>query len=200
MMRLILAEDQAMVRGALAALLNLEDDMEVIGEASEGRQALQMIQDLVPDICILDIEMPKLSGLDVAQEVKRLKLPSKVVILTTFGRSGYLQRALHAGVYGYLLKDAPVEELAKALRNVYLGKRMISPELAVTAWEETNPLSEREQEVLRLAAQGMSTVQIAKHLFLTEGTVRNYVSEILHKLDAQNRLEAISVATEKGWL
>jgi two-component system, NarL family, response regulator DesR len=200
MMKVLIAEDQGMVRGALAALLNLEDDIEVIAEAADGVQAVELIASLLPDICILDIEMPGQSGLDVAEQVKKRGLPCRVVMLTTFARPGYLQRALKAGVNAYLLKDAPVEELAKALRKVSSGGRVISPELAMSAFDAENPLTERDQEVLALAAEGLSTTEIAKQLFLSEGTVRNYISEILHKLGAKNRVEAVKIAQTKGWL
>lgn len=200
MMKVVIAEDQGMVRGALAALLNLEADIEVIAEASDGLQAVELIASLLPDICILDIEMPGQSGLDVAEQVKKHGLPCKVVMLTTFARPGYLQRALKAGVGAYLLKDAPVEELAKALRTVRNGGRVISPELAMSAFDAENPLTERDQEVLRIAAEGLTTTEIAKQLFLSEGTVRNYISDILHKLGAKNRVEAVKIAQTKGWL
>jgi two-component system, NarL family, response regulator DesR len=199
-MRILLAEDQGMVRGALAALLNLEDDIEVIAEAATGTDALEKSKQLSPDICLLDIEMPGLSGLDVAEQLRQAGRTTRVVILTTFARPGYLQRALRAGVSGYLLKDAPVEELAKALRKVHGGGRVLAPELAMAVWDEPNPLTERECDVLVLAGQGLTTAEIAGKLFLSEGTVRNYVSEILHKLNAKNRVEAVRIAEEKGWL
>ncbi|KEO81877.1 response regulator transcription factor [Tumebacillus flagellatus] len=199
-MRILLAEDQGMVRGALAALLNLEDDIDVIAEAPTGTEAWAKIQELAPDICLLDIEMPGLSGLDVAERIKEAALATRIVILTTFARPGYLQRALRAGVSGYLLKDAPVEELAKALRKVHGGGRVLAPELAMAVWDEPNPLTERERDVLALAGKGLSTADIAGKLFLSEGTVRNYVSEILHKVGAKNRVEAVRIAEEKGWL
>lgn len=200
MIRIVLAEDQRMVRGALAALLNLEEDLEVVGEADDGISALKMIRDTLPDICILDIEMPGMSGLEVAELIEKEQLSSRVVILTTFARSGYLQRALKAGVKGYLLKDSPLEELAYALRLVHSGGRMMSPELAISVWDEENPLSERDQEVLRLACEGLTTGQIAQRLFLSEGTIRNYMSEVLHKVGAKNRIEAGRIAQSKGWI
>jgi two-component system, NarL family, response regulator DesR len=200
MIKVLLAEDQAMVRGALAALLNLEDDIEVIAEAGNGAEALELVRSRQPDICLLDIEMPELSGLDVAEAVKREGMGSQVVILTTFGRPGYLQRALQAGVRGFLLKDAPVEQLAKALRHVHGGGRVISPELAFSVWDEPNPLTDRDRDVLGLAAAGLKNAEIAQRLFLSEGTVRNYMSDILQKLGAKTRIEAINTAQEKGWL
>ncbi|CAM3039787.1 response regulator transcription factor [Paenibacillus sediminis] len=200
MIRVIIAEDQSMVRGALTALLNMEEDIEVIDEAADGETVLHKIELLQPDICILDIEMPGMSGLDVAEAIKNRKLPSKVVIVTTFGRAGYLQRALKAGVKGYMLKDAPVEQLAQVLRDVSRGGRYISPELAVTVFEDENPLTERERMVLQLASDGLSTAEMAKHLFLSEGTIRNYMSELMQKLEAKNRIDAVKIAQSKGWI
>ncbi|MFH5186439.1 response regulator transcription factor [Paenibacillus sp. TAB 01] len=199
-MRVIVAEDQGMLRGALSALLDLEDDVEVVGQAEDGEQALQLILELSPDVCIMDIEMPKLTGLDVAEKLKELNHPCKVVILTTFSRTGYFQRAMKAGIHGYLLKDSPIDELGNALRKVQTGGRAISPELSLSFWEAENPLTEREQEVLQLVAQGLSANEIAGKLFLSGGTVRNYVSEIMQKLEAKNRIEAISIAEKNGWL
>jgi len=200
MIRIVIAEDQGMVRGALAALLNLEDDLEVIAEAGNGREAWQIIQEQKPDVCLLDIEMPEMSGLHVAEEVKKASLPCRVMMLTTFARPGYLQRALQAGVHGYLLKDAPIDQLASSIRDVHAGRRAISPELALTMWDESSPLTERDREILALVSEGLKTAEIAARLFLSEGTVRNYTSEILHKLNAKNRIEAVNVANAKGWL
>ncbi|WP_282937785.1 response regulator transcription factor [Paenibacillus sp. RC67] len=200
MMKVIIAEDQVMLRGALSALLDLEDDVDVIGQAGDGEEALKFIMQLEPDLCIMDIEMPKMTGLDVAERLKELGHPCRVVILTTFSRSGYFQRAMKAGVHGFLLKDSPIDELSEALRKVYKGGRAISPELSLTFWEAENPLTEREQEVLKRVAQGLSANDIAKELYLSSGTVRNYVSEILQKLEAKNRIDAISIAEKNGWL
>lgn len=199
-MKVLIAEDQRLLRGALAALLNLEEDFEVVAEAEHGGQVISLLQMHKPDLCIMDIEMPVLSGLDVAEQIKKQKFPCKVVILTTFARPGYLQRALRAGVHAYLLKDTPVNELADALRRVNRGERVISPELAISAWDEENPLNEREQQLLKFIANGATTSEIAHKMFITEATVRNYVSEILHKLEAKNRMEAVRIAREKGWI
>lgn len=199
-MKVIVAEDQGMLRGALSALLDLEEDIEVVGQAENGAQALEMIRSLRPDLCIMDIEMPNLSGLDVAEQLKADGDPCRVVILTTFSRAGYFQRAMRAGVRGFLLKDSPIDELATALRNVFAGKRAVSPELALSFWETENPLTEREREVLRLARDGMSAGDIAAQLFLTAGTVRNYWSEAIQKLEAKNRVDAIAIAAKNGWL
>lgn len=200
MIRILLAEDQAMVRGALSALLGLEADIEVLGAAADGEEAWRELQRHKPDILVTDIEMPGLTGLELAQRIQRQELPIKVVIVTTFARSGFLRRALDAGVSGYLLKDAPAEELAEALRKVYLGGRVIDPQLAVEAWSESDPLNDRERQVLRLAGEGMSAVDIAATLSLSAGTIRNYLSEAIGKLGVGNRIEAYRLARQKGWL
>lgn len=199
-MRVIVAEDQVMLRGALSALLDLEDDIEVVGQAENGEHALEMIQSLEPDVVIMDIEMPRLSGLDVAERLKELKHPCRVVILTTFSRAGYFQRAMRAGARGFLLKDSPIDELASALRSVFAGGRAVSPELALTFWGAENPLTEREREVLKLAREGLSAGGIGERLYLSAGTVRNYLSEAIQKLEAKNRIDAIGIAEKNGWL
>jgi two-component system, NarL family, response regulator DesR len=199
-MKVIVAEDQGMLRGALSALLDLEDDIEVVGQAENGEQALELIRSLRPDLCVMDIEMPKMTGLDVAERLKEDRDPCRVVILTTFSRSGYFQRALRAGVGGFLLKDSPIDELAAALRTVYTGKRAVSSELALSAFEAENPLTEREREVLKLAREGLPAGDIAGRLFLSAGTVRNYLSEAIQKLEAKNRIDAIGIAERNGWL
>ncbi|HEK9100957.1 response regulator transcription factor [Bacillus pfraonensis] len=200
MIRIIIAEDQRMLRGALGALLDLEDDIEVVGQAENGEEALKLIEKLQPDVGIMDIEMPIQSGLDVAEMLQKKKSPCKVMMLTTFARPGYFERAMKAGVHGYLLKDSPSEDLAAAIRNVMQGKREISPELMFGLWQEQNPLSDREKEVLLLAKEGKTANEIAKVLYLSPGTVRNYISEVLTKLNAKNRIEAITIAEEKGWI
>ena len=200
MIRVLLAEDQAMVRGALTALLKLEPDIDVVGAAADGEEAWRAIQQLKPDLVVTDIEMPGLTGIELAQRVQRYELPSKVVIVTTFARAGFLRRALDAGVSGYLLKDAPAEQLADALRKVHRGGRAIDPQLAVEAWSEADPLNDRERQVLRLAGEGMSAVEIAEQLHLSQGTVRNYLSEAIGKLGVGNRIEAFRLARQKGWL
>ncbi len=198
--RVLLAEDQAMVRGALAALLRLEDDVEVLGSCPDGATAWKEVQRLRPDVIVTDIEMPGLTGLELAARIRVQELPSKVIIVTTFARAGYLRRALEAGVAGYLLKDAPADQLADAVRKVHAGGRVIDPQLAVAAWTETDPLNERERQVLRLAGEGLSAAEIALRLNLSHGTVRNYLSEAIGKLGAGNRIEAYRVARQKGWL
>ena len=200
MIRLVLAEDQAMVRGALAALLRLETDFELLAEAGDGEAAWQAIREHQPDLLVTDIEMPVLTGLDLALKVQEAGLATRVVILTTFARAGYLRRALDAGVRGYLLKDAPSAQLAQALRQVHAGGRAIDPQLAVAAWGEDDPLTERERQVLRLAGEGVKSAEIAERLHLSQGTVRNYLSEAIGKLGAANRIEAYRTARAKGWL
>jgi two-component system response regulator DesR len=200
MIRVLLAEDQAMVRGALTALLKLEPDIDVVGAAADGEEAWRAIQQLKPDLVVTDIEMPGLTGIELAQRVQRYELSSKVVIVTTFARAGFLRRALDAGVSGYLLKDAPAEQLADALRKVHRGGRAIDPQLAVEAWSEADPLNDRERQVLRLAGEGLSAGDIATRLNLSHGTVRNYLSEAIGKLGVGNRIEAFRLARQKGWL
>jgi two-component system response regulator DesR len=200
MIRVLLAEDQAMVRGALSALLGLEEDIEVLGSCADGLSAWTEAQRLRPDVIVADIEMPGLTGLELAMRVREHALPSKLVIVTTFARAGYLRRALDAGVSAYLLKDAPADQLADAVRKVHRGGRVIDPQLAVEAWTEADPLNERERQVLRLAGEGLSSGDIATQLNLSHGTVRNYLSEAIGKLNAGNRIEAYRLARQKGWL
>lgn len=205
MIRVLLAEDQAMVRGALSALLALECDIEVLGSVADGEAAWRELQRLQAagtpaDVVVSDIEMPGMTGLELAQRIREREMPVKVVIVTTFARSGYLRRALDAGVVGYLLKDAPAEKLAEALRQVHRGGRAIAPELALEAWSESDPLNERERQVLRLAGEGLGAGDIAERLHLSHGTVRNYLSEAIGKLGVSNRIEAHRLARQKGWL
>lgn len=197
MIRIVIAEDQRMMLGALGSLLSLEDDMEVVGKASNGEEAISLVKKLQPDVCIMDIEMPEKSGLEAAEELKGIGC--KVIILTTFARSGYFQRALKAGVRGYLLKDSPSEELASSIRSVMAGKRIYAPELMDDVYGEENPLTDREKEVLELIADGKNTKEIADKLSIKTGTVRNYISAILDKLEVTNRIEAITQSKEKGW-
>lgn len=198
--RIVLAEDQLMVLGALATLLGLEQDIDVVGTAPDGEQALRLVTQLNPDVLLTDIEMPGLTGLDVAEEIRRRGLPTRVIILTTFARSGYLRRALDAGASGYLLKDAPAATLAEAVRTVHAGRRAIDPELAADAWGEPDPLTDRERQVLRLAGEGLSNAEIAEQLFLSVGTVRNYLSDAMAKLGVSNRIAAARQARDRGWL
>ncbi|MDN4525797.1 response regulator transcription factor [Fictibacillus fluitans] len=201
MIRVMIAEDQGMLRGALGALLDMEEDIEVVGQAENGEMALSMITSLKPDVCLMDIEMPLMSGLEVAEELKRKKLECRIIIVTTFARPGYFERALKADVHGYLLKDGSSEELAASIRNIMNGKRDYASELVFgSVGGGSNPLTEREREVLRLVAEGKTSKEISRELFLSAGTVRNYISEILAKLQVKSRIEAISLAEEKGWM
>ena len=200
MIRVVIAEDQTMILGALAALLDIEADMEVVGQARTGPEAIELIQRTSPDVLLTDIEMPGRTGLDVAGELRGQGSPVKVIILTTFARPGYLRRALDVGASGYLLKDAPSAQLAEAIRRVAAGGRAIDPTLAAEAWTELDPLTDRERQVLRLADEGLTGEGIARALKLSEGTIRNYLSEAIGKLGAANRVEAARLARQKGWL
>lgn len=199
MIRIVIAEDQGMLLGALRSLLSLEDDMEVVGIAKNGEEALALVEEQKPDICIMDIEMPVKTGLDAAEALRGSDC--KIIILTTFARPGYFERARKAGVRGYLLKDSPIEELVNAIRIIMDGKRIYAPELVDFVYEEDseNPLTERESQVLELVAEGKTTKEIAAELYLTAGTVRNYISTILEKLNVGNRIEAIARFRDKGW-
>jgi two-component system response regulator DesR len=196
----LVAEDQAMMLGALAALLELEPDIAVCGRASNGREALTLVGKLAPQVLVTDIEMPEMTGLALAAEVRDRYPATRVIILTTFARPGYLRRALDAGAKGYLLKDRPSAELANAVRRVAQGMRAIDPVLAAEAWGEEDPLTERERHILRLAGEGRTSGEIADQLRLAEGTVRNYLSEASSKLGAANRVDAARIARAKGWL
>nr|WP_255639733.1 response regulator transcription factor [Aquibacillus saliphilus] len=195
--RIVLAEDQRLLLGALGSLLDLEEDMDVVGKARNGEEALALVKQHDPDICIMDIEMPLKSGLDAAEELKDHSC--KVIILTTFARSGYFERARDAGVSGYLLKDSPSEDLANSIRVIMDGRRVYAPELVDMAYSDVNPLTDREEQVIKLMADGKNTKEIASQLYLTNGTVRNYISTILDKLEVSNRIEAITRFKEKGW-
>lgn len=200
MIRVVIAEDQSMILGALAALLDIEHDIEVVGQAATGPDAVALALRARPDVLLTDIEMPGLTGLDVAAELRAKGSSARVIILTTFARPGYLRRALDVGAAGYLLKDAPSAQLAEAIRRVAAGGRAIDPTLAAEAWGEPDPLTDRERQVLRLADEGCTGEFIARQLKLSEGTVRNYLSEAIGKLGAANRVEAARIARQKGWL
>lgn len=200
MIRLFLAEDQKLLLGALGALLDLEDDLQIVGRAGDGDAARREIPAAKPDIVLTDIEMPGLTGLDLAEWLREQSPDTRVVILTTFARPGYLRRALEAGVRGYLLKDTPAEQLAESIRRIHAGERVIAPELALTAFDSSDPLTDRERQVLRLAGEGLSNADIGRRLHLAEGTVRNYLSEAIGKLAADNRIEAWRIARDQGWL
>ncbi|GIP26562.1 DNA-binding response regulator [Paenibacillus sp. J23TS9] len=199
-MKIVIAEDQGMLRGAISRLLGMEPDIEIVGEAGNGEQALQLIRKRLPDIAVLDIEMPFLSGLDVAEILSAEGSTCRVAIVTTFAKSGYYQRAVKAGVMGYLLKDTPVSELAVSLRKIYEGNHVFSPHLTFSISKELNPLTDRESELLSYLKEGYSVSEISKLLYLSPGTIRNYISEILQKLDAKNRIDAVAIALSKGWI
>ena len=199
--RVLLAEDQTMLRGALAALLELEADLTVIGQAANGREAHRMARELKPDIVVTDIEMPEMTGLELAAQLKDSDAKPRVIILTTFARAGYLRRALDAGARGYLLKDRPATELAEAIHRVHAGLRAVDPALAAEAWSaDEDPLSDRERQILQRAGDGRTSAEIAAELRLSEGTVRNYLSEAIAKLGATNRTDAARIARTRGWL
>ena len=199
--RVLLVEDQTMLRGALAALLSLEPDITVVAEAANGNEALKLIQQHAPDIVVSDIEMPQRTGLELATALNEAESRSRVIILTTFARPGYLRRALDAGARGYLLKERPASELAEAIRKVHAGLRAIDPALAAEAWAaDPDPLSDRERQILQRAGDGRTSAEIAADLHLSEGTVRNYLSEAITKLGATNRTDAARIARSRGWL
>lgn len=201
MIRVMLAEDQAMVRGALAALLTLEGDIEIVAEVDRGDEVMATALQVRPDVALLDIEMPGCDGLSAARAL-HAQLPNcRVLILATFGRPGYLRRAMESGAVGFLVRDAPAAELAVAIRRAVAGERIVDPSLAMAALSEgANPLTGQERAVLTAATRGASAAEIAASLYLSEGTVRNYLSEAIQKVGARNRTEAAHIAEEKGWL
>lgn len=198
-MRILLAEDQAMVRGALSALLSLSGEFDIT-QAADGDEALALLKTSEFDLLLTDIEMPGLSGLELASWCQQNKPKLKIVVITTFGRAGYIKRAIESGVGGFLLKDAPSDTLITAINHVMAGKRIIDPELAIMAVGESDPLNDKERKALKLAGEGRSTSEIAATLFIAEGTVRNYLSEAISKLHATNRIDAARIAQQKGWL
>lgn len=200
MIRIVIAEDQSLLRGALASLLSLEGDIDVVAQAVDGIEALEMVALHSPDVLLTDIEMPRASGIDVAQKLKEAKSSTKVMIVTTFARPGYLERARSAGVLGYVLKDAPSDSLANSLRKVARGQLVIEHGLAEAAWASPDPLNDRERAILRLAEHGKTNKEIGNELHLSTGTVRNYLADAAHKLGASNRIEASRTARENGWL
>ncbi len=201
MIRVVVAEDQSLVLAALSALIALDGDIEVVAQARDGAAALDAVRRLSPDLLLSDIEMPGMTGLEVADAIRAEGLKTRVVIVTTFGRAGYLKRALAAGVRGYLLKDAPPEMLTRALRQVAAGGKAIAPELAASVWDVSDdPLTDRERTIIRLAEEGRTNKEIALLLDLSPGTVRNYLSEAVLKLGATNRIDAARIARSQGWL
>lgn len=198
---ILVVEDQSLVRDAIAMLLALEDNFEVVGKCSNGREALDYINtNTLPDIVLSDIEMPAVSGLDLANYIHQEQLSCAVVLMTTFSKPGYIKRALAAGVKGFVLKEADSDYLINAINAVLKGDKVVSPELAIMALDDNNPLSSKEMAALKLASEGLKTQEIAKKLFLSDGTVRNYLSEAISKLDATNRVDAARIAKQKGWL
>jgi two-component system, NarL family, response regulator DesR len=201
MIRVLIAEDQGMVRGALASLLAMEPDVEVVAQVARGDEVLAAALAAQPDIALLDIEMPGQTGLDAAEELARELPACRVLILTTFGRPGYLRRAMEGGAAGFMLKDAPASELASAIRRILTGERVVDPGLAAAALSQGEcPLTPREHEVLAASRDHATVAELAGALYLSHGTVRNHLSSVMQKLDARNRAEAVRLAEERGWL
>ncbi len=199
--RLLIADDQALVRGALGALLDLEPDLQVQGLAADGAEALRLAEELQPDVCLMDIQMPRVDGVEATTRIRAVSPQTRVLVVTTFARPGYLRAALDAGASGFVVKDTPAEELAAAVRRVHAGLRVLDPKLAEESlFEGANPLSDRERQVLRLAADGRSAAAIAAEVFLSAGTVRNHLSAAIGKTGAENRAQAVRIASDKGWL
>ena len=204
MIKVYLVEDQALVRDAVAALLSLDFNIEVIGQACNGRDALNEIsalsKDLHPDIILTDIEMPSMNGIELSEQIAAKYPAINMVIMTTFSRAGYIRRSLNAGVKGFILKEAPSEQLINALKKVMQGQKVIDPELAINALDDADPLTDKERKALKLASDGLKTSEIAKQLYISEGTTRNYLSDAIAKLNATNRIDAAHIARQKGWL
>ena len=204
MIKIFLVEDQALVRDAVSALLSLDFNIGVIGQASNGLDALNAInaldEDAMPDIILTDIEMPKMNGIELSEKIAMQFPAIKMVIMTTFSRAGYIRRSLSAGVKGFILKEAPSDELINALKKVMQGQKMIDPELAINALDDADPLTDKERKALKLASDGLKTSEIATQLFISEGTTRNYLSDAIAKLNATNRIDAARIAKQKGWL
>ena len=201
MIRLLIADDQALVRGALGALLELEPDLTVVGMAADGAEAVRLAEELRPDVCLMDIQMPGMDGVEATRRIRQASEGTRVLVVTTFARPGYLRSALDAGASGFIVKDTPAEELAEAVRRVRSGLRVLDPVLAADSlFDGANPLSDREREVLRLAADGRSAAAIASEVFLSAGTVRNHLSAAIGKTGAANRAQAVRIAQDKGWI
>ena len=199
--RLLIADDQALVRGALGALLELEADLTVIGMASDGAEALRLAEELRPDVCLMDVQMPGMDGVEATRRIREASPQTRILVVTTFARPGYLRSALDAGASGFIVKDTPAEQLAEAVRRVHAGLRVLDPVLAADSlFEGANPLSDRERQVLRLAADGRSAADVAAEVFLSAGTVRNHLSAAIGKTGAANRAQAVRIALDKGWI
>lgn len=200
MIKVIIVEDQALVRGAISALLDFEENINVVAQAENGALAIPLIEQFTPDIVLTDIEMPEVSGIELVEKIAVEHPKIKTMIMTTFSRCGYIKRSIRAGVSAFILKEAPTEYLVEAINKVIQGKKVIDPELAMSALDDSDPLTNKERKALRLAEEGLSTIDIAEKLFLSEGTVRNYLSEAIAKLNATNRIDAARLAKQKGWL
>ncbi|TMO53854.1 response regulator transcription factor [Pseudoalteromonas phenolica] len=200
MIKVLVVEDQGLVRGAISALLGLDVQIEVVAQAQDGLEGLKVLHEQDIDIVLTDIEMPNMTGLELAEQVIERFTDCKVVIMTTFSRAGYIRRAMSMGVKGFVLKEAPSEYLVNTLKRVMVGQKVIDPELAMSALEDRDPLTEKERKALRFASDGLKTAEIAEKLFLSEGTIRNYLSEAIAKLNATNRVDAARIARQKGWL
>lgn len=199
--RLLIADDQALVRGALGALLDLESDLFVCGMASDGAEAVRLAGELQPDVCLMDIQMPGMDGVEATRRIREASGSTRVLVVTTFARPGYLRSALDAGASGFIVKDTPAEQLAEAVRRVHAGLRVLDPKLAADSlFDGANPLSDRERQVLRIAADGRSAAAIAAEVFLSAGTVRNHLSSAIGKTGAGNRAQAVRIALDKGWI
>ncbi|MBB4139853.1 response regulator transcription factor [Microbacterium invictum] len=199
--RLVIVDDQAMLRGALSALLDLESDMQVVATAGDGDEAVRVVAESAPDVCLMDIQMPGTDGIEATRAVRAASPDTRVLIVTTFARPGYLRAALEAGASGFVVKDAPAEQLADAVRRVHAGLRVVDPVLAeASLFEGANPLTDRERQILRLAADGRSAAAIAAEVYLSAGTVRNNLSAAIGKVGATGRAQAVRIAQDKGWI
>ena len=200
MINVLVVEDQQMVREAISALVGLDPFINVVGQAQDGKAALTFLHENTVDIVLSDIEMPNMTGIELAESLQKNNASLKTMIMTTFSKAGYIKRAMNAGVYAFILKEAPSEQLINAIKTVQQGKKVIDPELALLALSDTDPLNDKERKALKLAGDGLKTHDIAAKLFLSEGTVRNYLSEAISKLNAVNRVDASRIAQQKGWL
>lgn len=200
MINVLVVEDQQMVREAISALIGLDPFINVVAQAEDGKAALAILQNQHVDIVLSDIEMPNMTGIELAESLQNSQTNLKMMIMTTFSKAGYIKRAMNAGVYAFILKEAPSEQLINAIKSVQQGKKVIDPELALLALSDTDPLNDKERKALKLAGDGLKTHDIAAKLFLSEGTVRNYLSEAISKLNAVNRVDAARIAQQKGWL